>query len=131
MNICSFASVKKLILIFGCFFLFKSILPVLDYFIRYDIYANELCENKEDTVLACNGKCQLAKELAKASEEKNPFSNDKKNKTFEFEILFLEKIETFSFKFSQDLLLKANFHYSNLYQYQSFGTAFHPPSFLL
>lgn len=127
----NFAAVKKFILIFSCFFLFKPIFPVLDYLVRYDYYVEILCENKEDEVLACNGKCYLAKELANASEEKNPLSSDKKSKSFEFEILFFEKIINHKFSIIQETDIENNFHYADLYSYQTANYLFHPPSLLV
>lgn len=120
---------KQFLIIFAFFFLFKPILPVLDYLIRYDYYANVLCENKDDVVLQCNGKCHLAKELAAASEEKNPFSDDKKNKTYEFELLFLEKETNYNFSIIIDSKSqKKNHYYTNFYQYLLTENTFHPPS---
>lgn len=58
--------------------LIKPILPVVDYIVNYDYIANQLCENKAKPELKCNGKCHLMKELAKASEAKNPFHQTKK-----------------------------------------------------
>ncbi|MFK7969799.1 MAG: hypothetical protein AB8F95_05500 [Bacteroidia bacterium] len=43
-------------------------IPLIDYGIRYDYYANVLCENKDRPELKCNGTCKLA-QLMKASEE--------------------------------------------------------------
>ena len=40
-------------------------LPVIDYAINYDYIAEQLCENKNKPVLACYGKCYLAKEVQK------------------------------------------------------------------
>ncbi|MEZ5173360.1 MAG: hypothetical protein R2850_07585 [Bacteroidia bacterium] len=34
-----------------------------NYFIQYDKYANELCVNRANPDLGCNGKCQMMKEL--------------------------------------------------------------------
>lgn len=36
----------------------------VDYAVRYDYYKNEICENKNQPELQCNGTCQLAKFLA-------------------------------------------------------------------
>ena len=34
---------------------------LVDYALRYQVYVEKLCENKEEPPLKCNGKCQLAK----------------------------------------------------------------------
>lgn len=36
---------------------------VSNYIIQYDRYAYQLCENKENSEMGCNGKCQMMKEL--------------------------------------------------------------------
>ena len=50
--------------------LIGPVLPLIDYALRYDYYAHELCENKDKPELKCNGTCKLA-QLMKASEEAN------------------------------------------------------------
>lgn len=60
---------KKLLIIVALVMLAKPILPVADYIINYDYISKVLCENKAKPELKCNGKCQLMKELAKASEQ--------------------------------------------------------------
>lgn len=44
------------------------VMPLLDYALRYDYYAQVLCENRDRPELKCNGTCKLA-QLMKASEE--------------------------------------------------------------
>ena len=76
-------------------FLFvKPIIPVFEYIVNYDFIVKKLCENKEKPELACNGKCHLAKELAKASESEKPISSNKKNVSHtKAEVLFCNEIE--------------------------------------
>jgi len=51
----------------------------VDYAVNYDYISKVLCVNKSRPEVRCNGKCQLVKELAKASETEKPASqNDKK-----------------------------------------------------
>ncbi|MEN8125240.1 MAG: hypothetical protein ABFR32_08920 [Bacteroidota bacterium] len=38
-------------------------IPVIEYFVNYDYIANELCENKDKPLMACNGKCYLEKQV--------------------------------------------------------------------
>lgn len=40
-------------------------LPILEYWLNYDYIANELCENKDNPLLGCNGKCYLEKQVDK------------------------------------------------------------------
>lgn len=41
----------------------------LEYVVNKEYYAKVLCENKEQPVLKCNGKCQLGKQLKQAEEQ--------------------------------------------------------------
>lgn len=40
-------------------------LPILEYLINYDLIVNELCENRDKPILACNGKCYLGDQIEK------------------------------------------------------------------
>ena len=44
-----------------------------NYWIQYQTYSQELCENKDNLEMSCNGKCQLVKEMKQANET-IPFS---------------------------------------------------------
>lgn len=44
-----------------------------NYWVQFEKYSQELCENKDNVEMSCNGKCQLMKEM-KHSEEGVPFS---------------------------------------------------------
>ena len=45
--------------------LIQPALPVLEYLINYDYIVNELCENRDKPVMACNGKCYLGDQVEK------------------------------------------------------------------
>src|SRR6056297_976397 len=63
------------ILVITLIMLVKPLWPVMEYVVNYDYIANVLCENKDKPQLQCNGKCYLAKQLAKETEDdgNNPF----------------------------------------------------------
>lgn len=46
------------------------------YLANYDFVAEELCENKDEPALECNGKCYLAKQIAKTEVEKDSSNED-------------------------------------------------------
>lgn len=48
-------------------------MPVIDYVLNYNEIANELCENREEPELLCNGFCYLKNEVSKS--EKNQTEN--------------------------------------------------------
>ncbi|GGB76160.1 hypothetical protein GCM10007424_15210 [Flavobacterium suaedae] len=106
----------------------KPVLPVLEYVLNYEYIATELCENKDEPELKCNGKCHLMKELAKASEDEKPIS---KGKTLhqETEVLFYEPIAGFTFDNYNFLYNKKQIKgYSNLYTHLAEVSFFHPPA---
>ena len=43
--------------------LVQPAIPILEYLINYDYIVNELCENRDKPILACNGKCYLGDQL--------------------------------------------------------------------
>lgn len=59
---------------------FKSVGPVLNYYMNQDYIAKNLCENIDKPVLKCNGKCYLAKELAKVAKEQEDESGTPQSK---------------------------------------------------
>lgn len=50
--------------------LFKPLGAIIHYTVNYGLYANELCENKDQPELACNGTCAFAKKLNLSQESK-------------------------------------------------------------
>lgn len=120
---------KKLVVILAIALFLKPILPVLDYIVNYDYIAKVLCENKAKPELKCNGKCQLMKELAKASEAEKPISSDKKeNHKQEIEVLFINEIASiemdFFYEFNNSSISN---NYTNFYFHLSSYSLFHPP----
>lgn len=113
--------------------LIKPVLPVLDYIINYDYISTKLCENLEKPELKCNGKCHLAKELAKASESEKPLNSDKKQNTkHEIEVLFCESITNFnSAKFLNFEANEVSSFYPNLHPLEVITSVFHPPTLSL
>lgn len=106
----------------------RPVLPVVGYVINYDYIVKELCENREKPQLHCNGKCQLMKELAKASEEEKPVSQ-KKSPTAEVEILFCQQPDVLLPQHPQAEIATAEaIQYRNLYYFLPAGSLYHPPA---
>jgi len=63
------------ILLVALTMLVKPLWPIAEYIANYDYIVNVLCENKDKPQLNCDGKCYLAKQLAKENEQngQNPF----------------------------------------------------------
>jgi hypothetical protein len=125
--------VKQLVFIILFSLLLKPVFPLLDYAINYEFIKTELCVNRNNTIIGCNGKCYLVKELAKASETENPMNTDKKNSVKQiFETLFLTESSNllpnkFLFTFSNNVKNT----YTNLYFYTIVQKYFHPPTFIV
>lgn len=90
--------VKHLLLLLAVVMLTKPLWPVMDYIANYNFIVKELCVNRDKPEMNCNGKCYLAKQLAKESAEgeNNPINN-KTSKTEIPQIIIFETISEFHF----------------------------------
>lgn len=66
--------VRYIILILYGIVLLKPVLPIVDYLLRYDYYAQELCVMKDTPNNDCCGQCQVMDAIAK-QEEQSPRNN--------------------------------------------------------
>lgn len=106
----------------------RPVLPVVGYIINYDYIVKELCENRQKPELHCNGKCQLMKELAKASENEKP-AQQKKSASAELEILFCQQPVILTLAhFSPSISTEVKNRYSNLYSFLPLASFYHPPA---
>ncbi len=64
-------SLSLIILVCYLFLIVQPAIPVLNYLIQKDYYANTLCENKSRPSLKCQGKCALKKQIAQAENNKS------------------------------------------------------------
>lgn len=122
---------KKFVFLFAIFMLLKPVLPVLEYVVFYDYIKNELCENKDQKDLACNGQCHLSKELSKAADT----ATDAKTKTIvsvESQVIFCQDLN-FEFQMRVQYALETKFthYYLNSYSFTRVNTIFHPPTSLI
>lgn len=123
-------SVKIGVIIIVFVFLFRPVLPVLEYVLNYDYIRTVLCENKAKPKLSCNGKCHLMKQLAKASEQEDTSQkNNKSQVKAEWEFPFFQtNVDENSSPFCQMAYPNSIFSYSNLYQFSAVNSVFHPPA---
>lgn len=56
-----------LLLIYSTY-VFRIIIPLIDYTINYNYIVSELCEQKDEAENTCLGKCHLTKEIKKQSD---------------------------------------------------------------
>nr|WP_256499779.1 hypothetical protein [Flavobacterium sp. HSC-61S13] len=99
----------------------------MEYVVFYDYIKNELCVNKDQPEMACNGKCHLKKELAKTVEADN--NKDKyhsfsleKNLTYYAEIVWKLPLD-----FEAKNILEPLFSYACIYQFSFASFVFRPP----
>lgn len=68
---------KKLYIIIAIIFIFRPVMPVVEYIVNYDYISTVLCENIDKPELQCNGKCHVSKELKQVLEHKAPVKTEK------------------------------------------------------
>lgn len=111
--------------------LLKPVLPVFEYVANYNYIVTELCENRDNTIIGCDGKCYLIKELAKASESEKPLSSEKKHTVAETTDLFLTDLQNYDLQPSAISFRNSiNATYANLYAHLATDSFFHPPTFI-
>ena len=116
------------IILFAMAILLKPVLPVLEYVVNYDYIANELCVNKDNKNLHCNGKCHLKSKLAEAADTSDKSLPDKKPKTSQTEVLFFTPIIALTFQAPVLIYDKIGDRYFDFYDYQRCNRFFRPPS---
>src|SRR5690606_11774041 len=65
--------------------LVKPLWPLMEYVANYDYIVEVLCENRDRPQLNCDGKCYLAKQLAKEQNDRgeNPFGEQRSKVEFQ------------------------------------------------
>jgi len=62
------------------FYIFRPILPYIDYAINKDFIVKNLCINRDKPHSCCEGKCYLEKQLKKNSDSNNDSKDNNTNK---------------------------------------------------
>ncbi|MCG2462346.1 hypothetical protein K8352_16415 [Flavobacteriaceae bacterium F89] len=90
-----------LILFVAFIMLAKPLLPLVNYAMNYDYIVEQFCENKDRPQMHCDGKCYLAKQLAKESDQndKNPLGQNT-SKIEIGQIVFFQTLTHFDFGFA-------------------------------
>lgn len=117
---------KKLYIIIVLAFIFRPVMPVVEYMVNYDYISTVLCENVDKPQLECNGKCHLAKELDKTLETKAPVHLEKATVLLDFIPVFTYKTELdfVDYSFKKDF---EHSSYLNLYNYLYSSFVLQPP----
>jgi len=83
--------------------MFKPVFPLASYIIQYDYIVNELCVNRDNPDLKCDGKCHLKDQLAKASSENHKEGKDYKFPVFE-NVIFCEALYAFELSYGSTVI---------------------------
>ena len=100
---------------------------VVEFTTNNKAFTEKYCSNKNKPELKCNGKCHLKAELAKASKENIPASQESKNIVI-LDLLFLETLSEFKFNKLYVEKQKVSIAYSRLYFRLHSTGIFHPPT---
>jgi mRNA-degrading endonuclease RelE of RelBE toxin-antitoxin system len=84
-------------------YLFKPMMPYIEYSLNKKYIAKNLCINKNKPKSHCNGKCYLEKQLKQSSENDDfkDTGNSKKNKTKDNKEFLLKKSVSFNFNLNK------------------------------
>jgi len=116
---------KKKAVFLTFFLLWKPLIPLFQYAIRYDFIIKVLCENREKPEMQCYGTCYLKSELAKVSQDSSSIVyKDLKTGT----ILIYLMIDVLNLSLLQQEKNIVITLYNNLYSYLKIFSVFHPPS---
>lgn len=119
---------KSFLFLFTLFIVFKPVFPIVEYIVFYDYISTELCENRDEPELECNGTCHLKKELSKVADSENPISTEKNNRPLiEFSHLFFVDFKAFNLTILYETTTQEHLVYQNLYSLLITDSIFHPP----
>ncbi|UQB69706.1 hypothetical protein [Epilithonimonas zeae] len=104
----------------------RPVLPLVDYTVNYNYITKNLCENRAKKEMDCKGKCYLAKELSKSSQ--NSAKQDQLKLSVFSELFTVKDIFTVlsDFNFNLDNQ-KQNSFLSQFYNFSIESRIFHPP----
>ncbi|MGY6560913.1 MAG: hypothetical protein ACXITV_02285 [Luteibaculaceae bacterium] len=100
-------------------------LVLIDYGLRFNYYAEVLCENKNETAFACNGTCQLSTLNDKNSKSEHEIPNAFKIEISPFNTVSALKCVT-SVAFIWNTIV--NVPYLNLYAFTKNNSIYQPPA---
>lgn len=101
-------------------------MPLIDYTVNYNYITKNLCENRTKKEMDCKGKCYLAKELSKSSQ--NSAKQDQLKLSVFSELFTVGNVFTVrdDFKFNLEYK-KQNSFLSQFYNFSLDSRIFHPP----
>lgn len=111
--------------LFVFYLVLRPLVPLLDFAANYDFISKNICENRDQPEVLCNGKCYLVKEIQRFSDNQ---IHDSAKTQFSLESFVVDRIIycAESFIESEKQLQSASLS-QNLYHYLFFQEVFHPP----
>ncbi|MGM5632071.1 hypothetical protein O2K51_14325 [Apibacter raozihei] len=113
-----------ILLIFLTFF--RPLIPLLDYGLNYKYFSTVLCINKNKPETHCNGKCQLAKEIADKAAQDSQENTTSNSIKFVDVFIIIDKLD-FSINKIQISPVTNFYHYIDLYSIIYQTSIFKPP----
>ncbi|WP_279196663.1 hypothetical protein [Chryseobacterium indoltheticum] len=116
--------------IFLTFFtVLRPLIPLVEYAVNYQYISEELCVNRKNVALNCNGKCYLAKELAKTNDtDSSPLHKTKNSGQKLLDIYILPEIIAVNTT-EKPVFSYSNFLYKTGYSFLFLKHIFKPPVF--
>ncbi|MDQ1095216.1 MULTISPECIES: hypothetical protein [Chryseobacterium] len=104
----------------------QPLLPLINYAVHYDYIVENLCENRAQPELMCNGKCYVFRQLAKNGREQA--SQDSRKTVFPYVDVFVAEEGMFSFCGTADMDDRAvTIFCEDCYLPLLYSRIFHPP----
>lgn len=106
----------------------RPVMPIIDYAVNYNFIVKNLCENRTKPQLMCNGKCYLAKEFAKTTDNTSKQGNSKITISVYTDSFIVGGVFIFSnYCGSITKNSKKNSYLSLFYHFSLDSGIFHPP----
>ena len=100
-----------------------TLAPLVYYISHQDYISQNLCENRDQVNLECNGKCYLNEKLSETTQKNNQENRIDLEKYPE-----LISLSVFSIVFSFSHFVFAYPNFYNLYSFNCINDVFHPPT---
>lgn len=109
------------------FVVFRPLVPLVEYAVNYEYISGELCINKSNPELHCNGKCYLSKEIAKTNDtNSSPLNKTKNSGQKLLDIYILPEIAEI-IAAEKKFFSNSNFLYKTAYSFLFLHYIFRPP----
>lgn len=107
-------------------FLNKTVV-LTNYFVNYQYYSLELCENKDDLDLKCNGKCALMKDIKSVDVKTDESNPPEAPNSVMVELVFIDELSNFEIINSNSDENSLLTYYLNNYSYMFSENCQKPP----